>query len=163
MSERPAYIEVIEGNRKITTFKIGDPEEQQIIEQIHIKGLKICLDCNKSFKPNSNNQDYCTNCRKIKWNKYMKERMSEDRLMMKLASFSNAQIEIFNELTNKQQFIEDVPINNDKYCIICKSNINLIEHHIRYTPIEKVILCRKCHVFLHNNILKRRKCRPEKF
>jgi hypothetical protein len=157
--ERPAYKEETQGNKRITTFKIGEPEEQILIQQVHIQGLKICLDCKKPFKPNSNNQDYCMDCRKIKWNNYMRERMAEDRLMMKLSSYTDDQVKIFEDLIKKQQFIEDIPVINE-HCLICNSTENLLEHHISYVPEIKIIMCKKCHIFFHNMLLHKRKCRP---
>ena len=164
MSDRPAYIESIEGNIKTTTFKMEEPKSQIIIEQIHKKGFKTCLLCKKEFEYKSNNHYYCSNCRYDRWLNYMCDRQRNDKkeemMFIKLSKLSPEQIDKFDDLINRQQFVEDVPIKDDNNCLICNSNRHLVKHHISYVPVEKVIVCKSCHVFLHCSLLKRRKCRP---
>lgn len=152
--------ERIEGSNIIkTTFKIGSPEEEITVEKFRKKGIKECQKCKKEFKSTSNNQLYCKDCKNNNWKEYMRERMSEDRLMARLSEYTDIQINKFNEIMLQQQFAEDVP-NNELSCYICDSKINVLEHHISYVPEIKIPFCKKCHGFYHNMLLKRRKCKP---
>jgi len=46
-------------------------------------------------------------------------------------------------------------------CFVCGSKEKLVVHHIRYVPTSKtILLCPSCHVFLHNKLLKKERCRP---
>ena len=66
------------------------------------------------------------------------------------------------ELVNRQQFIPKY-VKKD-YCEVCgirkrdDQTVILYKHHIRYSPQEIVTLCSSCHAFLHQSILKHRKC-----
>lgn len=42
--------------------------------------------------------------------------------------------------------------SSNKQCELCGSEENLVDHHIRYSPPEKVIVCQKCHEKIHGNI-----------
>ena len=148
-------------------FRIELEDEEKKIEQA--VQVKKCQECGKTFIIKSKNQVYCSyKCRFDFATKYMKEYMRDEMRNRRIAEYalklSKEQIEKFDMLIEKQQFIEDIPAeNHDRECFICKSTEKLIEHHINYVPEEKIILCKKCHLFLHNSLLSRRKCRPKKF
>ena len=163
MNKHEPYKEETYGRKRITTFNIEEPKET--IKATPLKKERICLRCNKVFEPNSKNQDYCSKeCWRKNWNENMRKKQAEDRqeekMFLKLSKLSKEQIDKFNELMERQQFIEDMPMIEKNTCYICGARENLIEHHIRYIPEEKIILCKSCHIFLHMSLLKGRKCKP---
>jgi hypothetical protein len=135
-----------------------EKSDEEVFEKKKENGRKReCKVCGNLFVPKWGFQIYCSDtCRvhakSIQIREYMRRR--------RLEKMGNDAIKFLEELAQKQQFIEDkVTIRNGK-CEACGSTKSLVEHHIKYIPEEKIILCKKCHAFLHNNLLQRKRCRP---
>jgi len=62
------------------------------------------------------------------------------------------------KLAKRQQFPK--PYKKRTKCEACDCMENLVEHHVKYYPIEKVTLCRSCHDYLHHNILGKKRIKP---
>lgn len=66
---------------------------------------------------------------------------------------SNKRITVTEETYNKV-------MKRDKYCQLCGTTLNLVEHHIVYKsedrklinePTNLIVLCTKCHAIVHSN------------
>lgn len=147
----------------ITRFEL-EKAEKKLTEAIEVKP---CKECGKKFQPKRGNQVFCSNeCRykslSAYMRKYMIDAMRDRRIAEYALTLTKEQVEKFDYLIKSQQFLEDIPVNSGKECYVCGSQKSLVEHHIKYVPEEKIILCRKCHIFLHNSLFAKHKCRPNK-
>jgi len=152
------------GQPKLVKNRIMLENEAEKLSNVFL--MKKCKECGKEFTVKRENQVYCSNECRFKHERkymrdYMKSEMRERRMFEYASTLTEEQIKKFDYLIEKQQFIEDIPTNHEKTCFICGATEKLIEHHISYSPEEKVTLCRKCHSFLHNSLLARKKCRPK--
>ena len=140
---------------KMFKLKIEKSPEEMSYEKAIEKKKRKCNFCKNLFLPKVNFQIYCSKeCAEKSRKKYMRIYMMGKRL-----SLDKSVIKNLEELAKRQQFEDEIPVIKSS-CIACGSTEDLVEHHIRYLPEEKVILCNKCHLFLHKVILNGQRCRP---
>ena len=126
---------------------------------------KICVICRKEFESYQTNKKTCSfECyHERQQRKYRKKR--KERTKLKKSRYTKEQLGMFQEIADHQQFPEDLMNFKEikKECRVCRSTKNIVEHHVKYVPIEKkIVMCTKCHSFYHNTILKKKKCTPER-
>ena len=126
---------------------------------------KICPICGNEFPTNHPRHKYCSiPCRqeaeRKRSRKYAREKINTkntEKVTNFINKFGEKTFKILIELANQQQ---EIYIKKKTYCEVCGrtvNEINLVTHHITYSPVKVVTLCTQCHGLLHNNILKRKK------
>lgn len=138
-------------------FTIEESDEETFEEKKLKEQQKKCPVCGNFFVRKWGFQVYCSNdCRIHAKSVQIKEYMRRRRLK----NIGKNAFSILEDLAKRQQFVDDKNIIQKGNCFACGSTENLVEHHIKYIPEEKVILCKRCHSFLHNNLLNKRHCKP---
>lgn len=141
-------------------MKIELSEEETRQKMLEEKQKKPCGFCGNLFTPKRIDIKYCSDkCRIAVQREYARKDMLRRRYGKKF-SIRKEIIKNLEEIAKRQQFEDEIQVIDSK-CFACGSKENLIEHHIRYIPEEKIILCTKCHIFLHKCILNGQKCRPK--
>lgn len=108
-------------------------------------------------------KEECSNRHKL-WEAKNPHRKVQERRERFKREIGEIGFNILIELAKEQQFIEDSSINAQTEadcCKACGSKADLIEHHITYCPVKKVILCKRCHTYLHLSLLNARKCKAD--
>lgn len=140
-------------------MKMELSEEEHHQRMLEEKQKKPCAFCGNLFIPKRPDIKYCSDeCRIAVQREYARQVMLKRRYGKKF-SLGKETIKRLEEIAKLQQFEDEIPVINSK-CSACGSTEKLIEHHIKYVPEEKIILCTKCHVFLHKCILNGKKCKP---
>ena len=71
-------------------------------------------------------------------------------LLPKLETLPMEQMEKILLLRNQQQSkIEIDNYRQNSKCYVCGSTKNLVIHHIKYWPPQEIIICRICHLLIH--------------
>lgn len=139
---------------------------------------KICEICKQKFIGRWN-QKYCSSkCRREAWRRYLNKRYEMkkreeiqknkerlERLKRNKSALLNHRVkpepevlEKLIEMAKQQQYPSFYRKKNR--CEACGSTENLRTHHVSYYPPKRVTLCAKCHTYLHNNLLARKRVRP---
>ena len=141
-----------------------------------------CEICNKEFAGHFR-QKYCSDeCRYEAWKKYLRERykIKQQKIIdekkhrleewKKNGSITansvpyngeplpSEVLEKLIELAKKQQYSNI--FRRDEKCYACFSVNNLVLHHISYSPIITVTLCKRCHEYLHKRLLAKQRVAP---
>jgi len=122
---------------------------------------RICKYCGKEFIAYKIHQVFCCSVCSGKYFRKicsMKASMALDEAFKE--RFTEEQINIFNELADRQQIGEDIIL--DDSCKVCGTKEGrLIVHHISYNPLEYVTLCSSCHQILHTRFLGKVRVSPQ--
>ena len=140
--------------------------------------MKKCEICGKKFKPRGR-QKYCSDkCRYKAWRKYLNERYEKKKrsqiqknnerlewLKQNKSAIPNHRTKLPSEILKKLIVIakqQQYPsfYRKKQKCEVCHSTEHLVTHHISYYPPIRITLCAKCHTYLHNNLLVRKRIRP---
>lgn len=126
----------------------------------------ICPACGITFNTRKTNKIYCSsrcyremNRRRSKLEKQTGAEMRRQKALEEMKRYTKEAWEFLNILSQKQQ---EIILKKKTYCEACKitdDKINLLVHHVKYSPVEIVTLCTKCHGILHSSFLKNRKVR----
>ena len=136
------------------------------------KRKKVCVICNKIFKPNNGTQKTCgLNCRSKK-NKMNRERWGRKNLYRdiqlkenwrrKNKDKVNANVRKYYKLSHvsdkckarsqSQKLLIKLGVKKKGKCLGCKEDKILQIHHLKYTRDDFILICEKCHLKEHNKI-----------
>lgn len=105
-----------------------------------------CKNCGKKFKCGDNRIKYCSD---LCFTEFATKRNIKSVYKKRSKRFTPEMNKMFVNIEIKQQKLEDIILDK---CGICGSDKNLFLHFIVYYPIpEYIILCYKCHSFLHKS------------